>query len=119
MERPTTSVLDYCLSVLGLTIFFGVVVWRVYRPFATTTVQEQVSAVTADLRRWVNGARRPNDLPEDKFAVAPKRISINPTEGRIWSIGPDHTNNEGLITYDPTNGARSAGDVVMYFERRR
>jgi type II secretory pathway pseudopilin PulG len=31
---------------------------------------------------------------------------------KIYSLGPDQTDNEGEITYDPTNGTVSEGDIV-------
>jgi len=34
----------------------------------------------------------------------------------IWSPGPDGRDNGGRITYDPTNGTFSGGDVIVYPE---
>jgi hypothetical protein len=31
---------------------------------------------------------------------------------RVWSFGPDRTNDRGQLKYDPTNGMESRGDIV-------
>ncbi len=32
----------------------------------------------------------------------------------LWSIGPDQKDDGGQVVYDPTNGLRSSGDLVMH-----
>lgn len=36
----------------------------------------------------------------------------NAITARLWSIGPDGIDDNGMITYDPTNGLTSRGDIV-------
>ena len=57
----------------------------------------------------------PTYLPEplpDRFAepAAPLPRAVG---GPFYSIGPDRTDNKTTITYDPTNGTLSAGDLIL------
>ncbi len=51
-------------------------------------------------------------LPIDPFCGASFHYR-NQTKGcELWSVGPDGKNDDARVTYDPTNGTLSAGDVI-------
>lgn len=53
-------------------------------------------------------------LPDDPFAPgSPVRFMAEPNGFTLYSIGPDKHDDGGTITYDPSNGSFSAGDVVL------
>lgn len=39
--------------------------------------------------------------------------AIDAESGRVYSVGPDGTDQRGAILYDPTNGTKSAGDIFI------
>lgn len=45
----------------------------------------------------------------DPFADKPVTVLAD----RVYSLGPDQTDQQGATAFDPTNGTLSAGDVVM------
>ncbi|MEN6627090.1 MAG: M56 family metallopeptidase [Candidatus Sumerlaeia bacterium] len=65
--------------------------------------------------------------PDGLNALAPKFIEVVPTDPfsgqplmyqlggdgkyRLWSLGPDAINNGAAVSYDPTNGTTSGGDI--------
>jgi tetratricopeptide (TPR) repeat protein len=52
-------------------------------------------------------------LPVDPFSGKPFRYRVAPDASRrhFWSIGPDSEDQDGNLSYDPSNGAISAGDI--------
>ena len=44
----------------------------------------------------------------DPFTGQPLRVAND----RIWSLGPDGQDQSARVSYDPTNGTVSAGDIV-------
>lgn len=50
-------------------------------------------------------------LPQDRFT--PKKESLRATGDVKYSIGPDGKDNQNRITYDPSNGTHSAGDIAL------
>ncbi len=56
------------------------------------------------------------ESPIDRFdkEQSPLRLKVNKKgkKYKAYSIGPDHTDNQGLILYDPTNGIISRGDII-------
>jgi len=58
----------------------------------------------------------PDGLPNDPFSYFEESLRIAGGESetfRVYSVGPDDTDDLGLVRYDPTNGTLSAGDVVV------
>lgn len=55
----------------------------------------------------------------DPFASAPLKIISTPEKFTAYSIGPDEKDDRAQITYDPTNGTLSAGDVILEVPRAR
>ncbi|NQU43813.1 hypothetical protein HQ520_11050 [bacterium] len=47
--------------------------------------------------------------PEERLRKA--RLAIGLELYRLWGVGPDRTNENGDVKYDPTNGTLSAGDL--------
>jgi hypothetical protein len=54
----------------------------------------------------------PSKLPVDPFNPTGGVYSHDTKLRRVWSFGPDRTNDRGLLEYDPTNGMESRGDIV-------
>lgn len=52
------------------------------------------------------------DLP-DPFGRESFKIFFHPDGFRIYSLGPDRTDNNGNLPYNPMNGINSAGDILM------
>ncbi len=48
--------------------------------------------------------------PLDPFTSAAFRL--NPTTGAFYSVAADLKDNDGTLSYDPTNGTLSAGDII-------
>jgi bla regulator protein BlaR1 len=59
--------------------------------------------------------------PRDPFADgdAPLRFVERPDALVCYSLGPDKEDNGGAITYNPTNGTKSAGDITLEVPRER
>lgn len=62
-----------------------------------------------------------NGLIEKYALKGPFYRGDDPIEGRpfrqqgavVYSVGPDMTDQRGALSYDPTNGIYSAGDIVL------
>ena len=54
-------------------------------------------------------------VPVDPFTLQPVRYKSDGKHGVVYSLGPDMTDNQAGVVYDPTNGTVSAGDVVIGF----
>ncbi|MCX7045029.1 MAG: hypothetical protein NTX50_06040 [Candidatus Sumerlaeota bacterium] len=55
----------------------------------------------------------PNGLPPDPFATSePLRTICRPDQFVVYSVGPNGRDEGATITYDPTNGTLSAGDIA-------
>lgn len=54
----------------------------------------------------------------DPFTGNPMNAIRETTSTLIYSIGPDYSDQRGAITYDPTNGVFSGGDIVLRIPRR-
>jgi hypothetical protein len=54
-------------------------------------------------------------LPADPFTGQPFRYDVAPDRRsyRLWSPGPELIDNQALVTYDPTNGTVSGGDLIL------
>ncbi|MDX2175032.1 MAG: hypothetical protein SF028_01030 [Candidatus Sumerlaeia bacterium] len=46
----------------------------------------------------------------DPFGGSCYKASV---EGEVWSVGPDAEWQDGRVSYDPTNGASSEGDILL------
>lgn len=53
----------------------------------------------------------------DPFTNAPLRKSDATSHALIYSLGPDREDQHGAVTYDPTNGTYSAGDILLRARR--
>lgn len=51
----------------------------------------------------------------DPFTYKPMRISNTSTTIYVYSVGPDIEDNNAYISYDPTNGLKSSGDLFVSF----
>ena len=60
------------------------------------------------------------ELPIDPFSGEPLRYARegNGKSYRLYSVGPDRTDDKGELWYDPTNGTVSGGDVLLTREAR-
>ena len=61
----------------------------------------------------------PKELPKDPFGDGPMKFLTTSDSLICYSIGPDKTDDRGAITYDPTNGTLSAGDIFVTVPRQR
>jgi hypothetical protein len=52
------------------------------------------------------------ELP-DPFTEEPLNAEEGPNHLLLWSLGPDLTDQQGKIEYDPTNGTASGGDLTI------
>lgn len=57
--------------------------------------------------------------PRDPFGEGPLRSVENPKGLVCYGVGPNQKDEGGTITYDPTNGSVSPGDVVLEVPRER
>lgn len=61
----------------------------------------------------------PQQLPQDNSFIDPFSQGgyfLYKTDGKsanLYSLGPDKKNNNGFVSYDPTNGTMSAGDIIQ------
>jgi len=49
----------------------------------------------------------------DPFGRESFKIFFHPGGFRVYSLGPDRTDNNGNLPYNPMNGVMSAGDILM------
>lgn len=68
----------------------------------------------------------PEGLPDDPFSSGTLKFNFgsllfNDESGEytVYSVGPDQKDQSGLITYDPTNGTVSSGDIFTRVPRER
>ncbi|MCE5229710.1 hypothetical protein LLG95_08960 [bacterium] len=54
----------------------------------------------------------------DPYTNDPLKTNQQQDATIIYSLGPDQTDNHGAVTYDPTNGTFSAGDIILRIPRR-
>ncbi|MEN6626313.1 MAG: hypothetical protein ABFD69_08820 [Candidatus Sumerlaeia bacterium] len=59
-----------------------------------------------------------NANQNDPFAQKPMNAIRETTSTLIYSIGPDYADQRGAISYDPTNGIFSGGDILIRIPRR-
>ncbi|MCD6384554.1 hypothetical protein J7M23_02145 [Candidatus Sumerlaeota bacterium] len=52
-------------------------------------------------------------LPDDPFSNQPLKYIFVGNRAKLYSIGPDLTDNNAKIEYDPTNGSVSTGDIIV------
>jgi len=53
------------------------------------------------------------EYPQDPFGKENLKIFFHPGGFRIYSLGPDRTDNRGNLPYDASNGINSKGDILM------
>lgn len=53
----------------------------------------------------------------DPYAEAPFQLTDGTTATLIYGLGPDLKDQNGLLSYDPTNGTRSPGDIILKIRR--
>jgi hypothetical protein len=58
-------------------------------------------------------------LPTDPFADGPLRAIREGDDLTLYSLGPDGADGGARITYDPSNGSSSAGDIILRVPRQR
>lgn len=58
-------------------------------------------------------------LPTDPFGNGPLRFAQKPDALVCYSVGPDGKDDGGAITYDPSNGTKSGGNIVLEVPRER
>jgi len=61
----------------------------------------------------------PQGPPRDPFSDGPMRLLSTSDSLICYSIGPDKNDNNATITYDPTNGTISVGDIWTRVPRQR
>ncbi len=61
----------------------------------------------------------PDGPPQDPFTTAPLRFFSDPNLFTCYSIGPDEQDNRAAISYDPTNGTVSPGDIFVEIPHER
>lgn len=52
-------------------------------------------------------------VPIDPFSGQPLLYRADGASYILWSIGPDMKSNAAMISYDPTNGSESVGDILQ------
>ena len=116
------------ISGIVTPVLFGIA-----RPnFSEAVTREKVSLARFDLlilsTAWKIYTLEHNAEPEKPEALAPDLLPEIPrdpfaqdgrpyaSKPRLYSVGPDGTDQEGDILYDPTNGAMSSGDIFYQEE---
>jgi hypothetical protein len=61
----------------------------------------------------------PAGPPDDPFTSEPIRMKPDVDEFVCWSLGPDKFNDDAAVSYDPTNGTTSTGDIILRVSRKR
>ncbi len=61
----------------------------------------------------------PAGPPQDPFTTAPLRFFSQPNVFKCYSIGPDEQDDRASVSYDPTNGTVSRGDIMVEIPRER
>lgn len=55
----------------------------------------------------------PTGTPTDPFTSSPLKMAPSPLGIVCYSLGPDRVDDGGAITYDPSNGTLSRGDITL------
>lgn len=58
-------------------------------------------------------------VPDDPFTSAPLKTVTAEESFVVYSVGPDKTDDRAEISYDPTNGTVSRGDLLIEVPRQR
>jgi hypothetical protein len=61
----------------------------------------------------------PDGPPKDPFAEEPLKFIAAPEKFTCYSIGADEEDNRATVSYDPTNGTVSRGDIFLEVPRKR
>ncbi len=51
--------------------------------------------------------------PKDPFSTGMPKYILRGNGATLYSIGPDLSDNQGKLEYDPTNGVISPGDIAV------
>ncbi|MCE5231512.1 hypothetical protein LLG95_18190 [bacterium] len=81
----------------------------------TTEAMRQIDLAALDLilNPTASAAKQP-----DPFTTLPLRRIDEPTTTTLYSLGPDRADQRAAITYDPTNGTHSVGDIFIHVPQR-
>jgi len=60
-----------------------------------------------------------NGPPKDPFGTEPLKFFSDPSLFTCYSIGPDEQDNRATVSYDPTNGIASRGDIFVEIPHER
>ena len=60
-----------------------------------------------------------SNIPSDPFQKKGLKFFPGKTDFTCYSIGPDETDNNAALSYDPTNGAKSLGDIILHVPQER
>lgn len=58
-------------------------------------------------------AAQPHNPWRDPFTERPLQLDASTSPTLLYSLGPDLHDQGGALSYDPTNGTLSAGDIIM------
>lgn len=61
----------------------------------------------------------PTGAPTDPFTSSPLKMAPSPLGMVCYSLGPDRVDDGGSITYDPSNGTNSCGDITLEVPAQR
>ncbi len=61
----------------------------------------------------------PEGPPKDPFSSEPLKFIAAPETFTCYSIGPDEQDNGATVSYDPTNGIASRGDIIVEIPHER
>ncbi len=61
----------------------------------------------------------PDGPPQDPFTTGPLRFFSDPNLFTCYSIGSDEQDNGATVSYDPTNGIASRGDIIVEIPHER
>ncbi|MCE5230723.1 hypothetical protein LLG95_14185 [bacterium] len=71
------------------------------------------NVILTALDRLIEPDRNNKPPRTDPFRNAPLNVVSETSSTLIYSLGPDRTDQHGQLTYDPTNGTTSAGDIPI------
>ncbi|MEN6624920.1 MAG: hypothetical protein ABFD69_01690 [Candidatus Sumerlaeia bacterium] len=94
---------------------------RLFGPFDESLVRRRMQYNAALLRANLTGldlisGRKTHEI--DPFQNKPITVVENTTSTLIYSIGPDRVDQGAAISYDPSNGTFSAGDIFVRVPRK-
>ncbi len=61
----------------------------------------------------------PEGPPTDLFSSEPLKFIAGPDSFTCYSVGPDEQDDRAAVSYDPTNGTESCGDIILGIPRER